>query len=422
MPNDFDSNFTRKLMEKVIPSFETSRSISRNVNTQLFNGSFNPSTGDSVDVQRPTDYQSVRTSDGNITGQKKDIITGKATATVQDYITVPVDFDEADEALKMGANQSRFFDDMGQRIVTDLEVDFADFAMKNAGLRTGSPGTGVSKWSEVGEASATMKSTGVPEGAPWYYALNPFSQVALADQQRGLGVNPQAGTANERATVMENFAGMTVKTSTSLSTYTTGTGADRVGAVAVNPDVTYVTHKDTMRQSIAVSGFQANLVIAAGETIEITGRPRLNMATKKPVIDSLGAVVLFTGTVVSDVTLDGAGAGTLLITGPAIFEAAGGYNSTASAVIAGDVVTLGGAADSVIQPNLFWHRDAFVIASVPIKKLHATDTLFTTKDGLQLRVTKYANGDANEQSVRIDIRPAYGVMNPYMAGQGFGTP
>lgn len=419
MSNNFDSNFTRKLMEKVLPSFETQRSLSRNVNTQLFQGRFDPSTGDSIDVQRPTDYTSVRTSDGDITGQKKDIITGKATATVQDYITVPVDYNEADEALKMGSNQSRFFEDMGQRIVTDLEVDFASFMMKNSGLRVGDVGTGVSKWSEVGEAGALMSSSGIPAGN-WYYALNPYSQVALANEQRGLGVNPQAGSANEKAMVMENFAGMTVKTATGLATYTTGSGADRVGAVAVNPDVTYVTHKDTMKQSIAVSGFQANLVIAAGETIEIAARPRLNMSTKNPIIDASGNVVLFTGTVTQSVTLDGTGAGTLLITCPAIYEATGAYNSTASAVVAGDVVTLGGAADSVIQPNLFWHRDAFTIASVPMKKLHATDTLATTKDGLQLRVTKYANGDANRQSVRIDLRPAYGAMNQGMAGQAFG--
>lgn len=419
MSNNFDSNFTRKLMEKVLPAFETQRSLSRNVNTQLFQGSFNPSTGDTIDVQRPTDYTSVRTPDGDITGQKKSIITGKASATVQDYITVPVDYDEADEALKMGNNQNRFFDDMGQRVVTDLEVDFADFMMRNTGLRVGDVGTGVSKFAEVAEAGALMESSGVPSG-DWYYALNPYSQVALADQQRGIGVNPQAGSANEKAVVMENFAGMTVKTATGLSSYMTGSGADRVGAVAVNPDVTYVTHKDTMKQSIAVSGFAANLVVAAGETIEITARPRLNMSTKKPIVDATGGVVLFTATVTQTVTLDGSGAGTLLVTCPAIFEAGGAYNSTASAVVAGDVITLGGAQDTVVQPNLFWHRDAYTIASVPMKKLHATDTIATTKDGLQLRVTKYANGDANSQSVRIDLRPAYGAMNQGMAGQGFG--
>jgi len=84
------------------------------------------------------------------------------------------------------------------------------------------------------------------------------------------------------------------------------------------------------------------------------------------------------------------------------------------------VVTLGGAASTIIQPNLFWHKQAFTVASVPIKRLHATDTIATTEDGLQLRVTKDSDFYKNQNQVRIDFRPAYGVMNPFFAGQGFG--
>ena len=129
---------------------------------------------------------------------------------------------------------------------------------------------------------------------------------------------------------------------------------------------------------------------------------------------------MFTGTVTESVTLDGSGAGNLTITGPAIFEANGQYNTVDSAIAASDVVTLGGAADTIIQPNMFWHKQAFTVASVPIKKLHSTDTIATTEDGLQLRVSKGSGFLENTNKVRIDFRPAYGVMNPFFAGQGFG--
>jgi hypothetical protein len=88
MANNFESNITRKLMEKVLPAFDTERVVSKEVNTQMFKGAFNPSTGDTIDVQRPTDYQALRTQQGDVTGQTQDIITGKASAVVQDYITV----------------------------------------------------------------------------------------------------------------------------------------------------------------------------------------------------------------------------------------------------------------------------------------------------------------------------------------------
>jgi hypothetical protein len=146
------------------------------------------------------------------------------------------------------------------------------------------------------------------------------------------------------------------------------------------------------------------------------------LSTRQPILDETGAVVVFSGTVTESVTLDGSGAGTLVITGPAIFEANGQYNTVDSAIAASDVVTLGGAASTIIQPNLFWHKQAFSIGSVPIKKLHSTDTLATTEDGLQFRVSKGVGFLENEQKVRIDFRPAYGVMNPFFAGQGFGAP
>ena len=119
MANNFESNFTRKVMMKVLDRFESNRVLSRNVNTQFFEGAFNPNSGDTVDVKRPTDYKSVRSSTGDITGSKSDIVTGKASATVQDYITVGVDYNEADEALNMGTDKDRFWDDVANRIVIE---------------------------------------------------------------------------------------------------------------------------------------------------------------------------------------------------------------------------------------------------------------------------------------------------------------
>lgn len=421
MANNFNSNFTEKLMRSFMDAFETERVLSRNVNTQLLRGAFDAESGDKISVRRPTDFVSKRTATGDISGgPRSDIITGKATATVQDYITVDVDFDEVDQALKM--NQlDQLLAPAARRVVTDLEIDFADFMLKNSGLLAGTYGTAATTWDHVAEAGAIMRSTGVPMDQYWCYAVNPYTQTKLASNQRSLGVNPEVGTANAKATITDNFAGMRVMTATALSTVTSAAGADRAGVLAANPDVTYVTHKDTMTQSLSVSGFQASLAIKAGEVIQIAGRNRLNLSTRKPVIDETGAKVLFTGVVAADVTLDGTGAGTITIKGPAIYEATGAYNTVDSAPVSGDVVTLLGAASTTYQPNLFWHKNAFVIASVPLNKLYSTDTIATTEDGMQLRVSRYSDGDKNKQIVRFDLLPAYGVLNPFFAGHGYGS-
>jgi hypothetical protein len=426
MANNFLSNFTRKLAEVTLDQFENKRVLSKNVNTQLLTGKFDPSTGDTVDFSRPTDYKSVRTSDGDLTSETaSDIITGKASGVVQDYFTVFVDYQEAKQAIEMNRLDT-LLDPMSTRIVTDFELDFASFMMKNTALLAGTVGTSADTWDDIAAAGSIMQSSGVPMDDSMCYAVNPFTQRKLASTNRSLGAGGAAGalvkTAVDRAVIDENFAGMRVLTASTLASYTTGAGADRAGTVVGTPVATYVGAKDTMTQVIGVTAFQANLVVAAGETITVTGRNRLNLSTRQPILDENGATILFSGTVTTAVTLDGSGAGNLTITGPAIFEAAGQYNTVSSAIAASDVITLGGAASTIIQPNLFWHKQAFSVGSVPIEKLYSTDTLATTEDGLQMRVSYGSDFLANKQKVRIDFRPAYGVMNPFFAGKGFGAP
>ncbi len=426
MANDFASNFTRPLMRVFLEQFDSKRTLSKNVNTQLFEGKFNGSTGDNIDVKRPTDYISRRTSNGDVSSgaSKSDIITGKATATVQDYFTVFVDYDEADEAIKMD-QLDQLLDPMTTRIVTDFEVDYASFMMENTALLSGTVGTAATTWQHIADAGATLMANGVPADSDWFYTVNPFTQATLANTQRAIGaVDPLVSEAFRKATISDMFAGMKVMTATTLATYTTGTGADRAGTLTANPDVTYVTAKDSMTQSFAVTAFQANLVVAAGETFSVTAASgainRLNLSTRQNVVDGLGAAIVWTGTVTAEVTLGASGEGTLVVTGPAIFESGGQYNTVSQAPLSADVCTLSGAAVTTIQPNLFWSKNAFAIASVPIKKLHSTDTVGTTEDGLQMRVSRGVGFLENEQKVRIDFRPAYGVMNPFFAGQGFG--
>lgn len=427
MANNFDSNFTRKLMRAFLEAFESERVLSKNVDTQLFEGKFAPDTGDTIDIKRPTDYRSVRTPNGDVTGETaSDIITGKASAVVQDYFTTFVDYDEADEAIKMD-QLDQLLRPAAIRIKTDFEVDYAKFMMQNSALSSGSVGTQISTWDDIAQCGAVLESTGVPMGMEWYASVNPYTQRSLASVQRSIGTADNlVSPAFQRATIADNFAGMRVMTATTLGTYTTDTVADRAGTLSGNPDVTYLTAKDSMTQVLPVTGFGANLDVKAGETVTITAAAgevsRLNLSTRQPIIDDTGSTVVFTATVTTDVTLDGSGAGNLTITGPAIFENNGQYNTVSQAPVSGDVVTLSGSASNIYQPNLFWHKQAFSVASVPIKKLYSTDTIGTTEDGLQFRVSKGSDFLANEQKVRFDFRPAYGVLNPFFAGQGFGNP
>jgi hypothetical protein len=52
--------------------------------------------------------------------------------------------------------------------------------------------------------------------------------------------------------------------------------------------------------------------------------------------------------------------------------------------------------------------------------MFATDVFFETADGISVRVSKYADGDKNQNKIRFDLLPAFGVMNPMFGGKSFG--
>lgn len=420
--NNLQSNVTRKLARVFLEKFEASRVLCKSLDTQLLQGKFTPASGSNVDFKRPHDYNSIRTPGGDISAStKSDIIAGKATGTVQDYFTVATEWDNVEEALELD-QLDEILEPMAYRMVTDLELDLGRYMIENGGLSYGDPDTPVTTWGHVAGAGATMDALGVPKEGGWHYVMNPFTTVALADTQSGLasGSNNLVDTAWKRAQISDDFGGMRVMASNALKTRTSSDAADRAGSLSSTPDGTYLVHKDTMVQTWAVTGFTASATVKAGDIVEVTGRNHLSLSTRELIVGSDGAAIKFRGTVVADVTLDGAGAGNLSVTGPALNEANGQYNTVDSALQSGDIVTILGTADGIYQPNLFFHKQAYGLGTVKLPKLYSTDTVATTQDGFSIRVSRYADGDANVQKVRFDMLPAFATFNPFFGGQAFG--
>ena len=422
MANSLSSNVTRVVAKVFLEAFESSRVITKTVNTQLLAGRFNPSSGSNVDFKRPHDFNTIRTSGGDISSStKSDIIAGKATGTVQNYFTAATEWSNVQEALELD-QLDEILAPMASRIVTNLELDFAAYMMKNASLRYGTHGTPVTTWSHVAGAGATMDSIGISPSDEKYYLMNPFTVANLASAQSGLSsADSLVRTAWENAQISTNFGGMRALSATTLASFTSGTGADRAGTLSAAPDATYLTAKDTMTQSLAVTAFQANMVVKAGDMVTIASVNRLNLNTRQAMVNASGTNVAWTGVVTADVTLGASGEGTLVVAGAAIYEANGQYNTVTAAPANGAVVTILSATATLYQPNLFYNKQAFGLGTVKLPKLYSTDTVATTSDGMSIRISKYSDGNANTQKIRFDLLPAYAVFNPFFAGQGFGV-
>jgi hypothetical protein len=266
-----------------------------------------------------------------------------------------------------------------------------------------------------------LDSLGVPSGDR-YYIANPFVQTLLASALQGVS-NPSSSkvdTAFEEAKFGKKIGGLQPMTASSLYSWTNGACADLAGALSANPDVTYVTAKDTMTQTLALKSLSAAGVITAGSTIEYTAIYHVNPRTGLPIRGVSGALVPFRQTVVTGVTLDGSGTGSITVTPAAIYESGGAYNNVSAAPVADTVVTVLGATATAYQPSLFYHKDAIALATIKLQKLDATNSVFTTADGMSVRVCKYSDGDKNIQKIRFDILPAFGVLNPMFGGKSFG--
>jgi carbon monoxide dehydrogenase subunit G len=422
MPNNLSSNVTRKVARVFLDAFENSRVITKTVDTQLLADKFNPSSGSTVDFKRPHDYKTIRTSGGDISAStKSEIIAGKATGTVQNYFTAATEWGNVEEALQLDQLED-ILAPMARRIVTDLELDFASFMLRNSSLRYGTHGTAVDAWSDVAGAGATLDAIGVDPSTDRYYLMNPFTTAALASAQSGLNsVDSLIRTAWENAQISTNFGGLRALSATTMASFTSSSGADRAGTLSAAPDATYVTAKDTMTQSLAVTAFQANMVVKAGELVTIANVNRLNCSTRQAMVSATGGNVAWTGVVTADVTLGASGEGTLVVAGPAIYEATGQYNTVTAAPANGAVITIVSATATLYQPNLFYAKQAFGMGTVKLPKLYSTDTVATTSDGMSIRISKYSSGDTNKQQIRFDLLPAYACFNPLMSGQGFGV-
>lgn len=428
MANNLSSNVSTKVAKVFGTAFESSRVISKTVNTQFMangNGVQND-TGDTVYMKRAPQYSAIETSDGDISGStKNDIGIGRIAATVQDYITVPINYTNLEEVTQLDQLQE-ILAPAAEELATTLELNLAEKMLQNAGLAYGTPGTIADSWEDVAGMAALASSVGMPGAGERYYVMNPFTAMKLSSAQNGLNASDKlVQTAWEQAQISSNFGGVRALTSNSLKSFTSGSISDRAGTLASTPDATWATHKDTMIQSLSLAGLSASLTIVPGDILEITGRYYVNARNKQLVLGADGNPIKRRMTVVTGGTTDGSGNITVTATCAAIYGASGGlneqYTNADSALTSGDVVTVLGAASTVYQPNMFYHKNSFALATLKLPKLHSTDTIMTSKDGLSMRISKYADGDKNAQRWRIDMLPVMGVINPLFIGQGYGV-
>lgn len=416
-----------KVVKGLAKGFEATQVLSKTVNTSMIAGEVDASTGDTIYLKRFNEAAAFETSGGDISAVTvPGIVAGRAAATVQNYITTVASWTNKEEMLQLDELEA-YLKPYAERLVTQLELNLFAFMQKNSGLLVGTPGTAVTKWSDIAAANSLMDAMGIPVLNDAYYAMNPFTRQKLADLQSGLasGKPSLVDAAWENAIISKDFGGIKALSSNAMKTYTSGASTLRTGTVSSTPDATYVTHKDSMIQTLVLTGLTASVTnaVRAGDLIRITqaNRTRLNPHTGQVIFDAAGLPIQYTYVVVTGGNTNGSGVVTVTVAAAALNEADSPYNNINSAITAGDTFTLLGALNAVYQPNLFYHKNAFALTTIKPPKLEGgVETAYISKGGFTIRATKYANGDTNTQKMRFDLVPVFSCMNPQWAGNAFG--
>jgi len=426
MPNLVNGNVSQIVLKKFVPGFKSTNVLCNAVDRQLIKGELNPNTGETVFLKRPHQYKAFRSATGDLTSTTtSNLISGKVAATVSNYCTVWVDYQQFEEALKL--NQlDRILEPAYARMSTEIELELANYFVKNAALSLGTAGTAITKWSDVAQTGSMLTDIGAIGGRK-YAIMDPWAAQNLADKQGALqsGNVELIRSAWEDAQIAGNFAGVRALMSNALANRTSGSAAGAASVtVKTTPTVTYDAVKDTMQMTVVLTGASlATKNVAVGDQVQFNASFWLNQQTKQ-VLFRNGSAVPFTGTVTAaasavsnDITVVLSGAGIVDATNPQ-------YNTISKAITAGDSVTILGAASTVYKPNIFFHESAVAMGTVVLPKLHGWDSsVFVDPDtGLSMRATMSSNPTTNVQAIRIDLLPAFAITNPMFAGVFYGNP
>ena len=419
LKNNLTKNVSEIVLPKFLESFASNIVLSKTVDRQILQGKFDDAkAGDHVQVKRPHQFKTENTTDGDMTGKSPSpLISGTATARVQNFITTWVSWTQLEAATSL--NQiNEILKPAAEAMATELENRLGLFMLHNGALSLGTAGTPLTTWEEVARAGAFMQDLGIT--GTRYAAINPWASVKLAGAQTQLAEPGSVKTAWHKAVIPRNFAGIeNVLSANSLQSRTIGNFGGTL-TVSSAPVVDYDSVKNTYQFFVQLTGATASVTgfLKAGDQLTFTATHWVNHANKQVLINDAGNAVSFTATVTVDANSDSSGKVGVTLSGVPIFDAnVPQYNTVDRLLAAGDAVTISGTKNKVVKPSLFYSKDFCGLTCLQLPKLHSIESQIVNWEGFSIRAHKYSDGTANKNMVRFDLLPAFGCYNPHKGGQ-----
>jgi hypothetical protein len=362
--------------------------------------------GETISIRRPADF-TVRTS---ATAAAQDVTEGKITMTVDKRRGIDFKFTSEDLTLQIGKLSERVIKPAMIQLANKVDADLMDLYKKVANHVT-IPSGGINSFADFALAPELMDKFAIPQDDR-YAVLTPTDHWALLGSQTALYMQDVAKGAYRNAKI-GTIGGVETYMSQNTPWHTTGdrTGTDLVDQALVDGTHTWATYKDATTVILHIDGFAAaTSTIKEGDTFTISDVYEVNPVSK----ESTGVLKKFVCR--SDFTASGS-EGDVTIWPPLILS---GAHKTAhlgaGTEINDNTVTYQGTASTAYQQNLYFHKNAFALAMVPlVAPPGASEVSRQSYKGVSVRVIPVYDGISDESMWRLDVLYGTQCIDPRLA-------
>lgn len=366
--------------------------------------------GQTINMRLPTRVTVRKTA----TYSGQDYVERSTPLAVLSQYGIDLSFTTADRTLNLDDFSERVLRPQIKQLAATIEYDALSAAYKYVNNYVNATTDTVITYKHFQRAGARMTDMLAPV-ANRTAIMSPASVVEFLDATKGLFAAQSNLNEQFREGMMGRTGGFDVGENTLLPAHTTGSlaGSPLTNGTALGTSTT--TNAWASQTAINIDGATSLTTLKAGDIITLSGVYAVHPESKQ----NLGRLQTFV--VQSDVTFTTAATGYDVTVKPALIYGAGNafQNCVLSGVSNTDglTVTRAGAASTAFGQDLFFHRDAFAVATVDLEDVSQFGAKCTraVSDGISMRFIQQYESTNDRVQGRLDVMWGFAPLLPELA-------
>ena len=392
------------ITRKALEILENNLVLTRNVNRQ-YDDSFaveGAKIGSTLRIRLPdralvTDGAALQVQDDN---------EQFTTLTVASQKHIGVNFTTAEMTMQLDDFAERVLKPRISQLASSIDADVAN-AFKTIGNTVGTPGV-TPATSAVLLAAQQKLNENAAVMSPRYATVNPAANAGLVEGMKGL-FNPTDTISKQFKNGMMGTGVLgydEINMSQSIKQFTVGTRDATGGSTSAA-----VTTQGAI--VIAITGAGNGDTVKAGDVFTVNGCFAVNPQTR----ESTGSLFQFVS--LTDVTLDGGGAGNISVA--PIYSATHALATVNTLPGNGAAVVFVGASGLQYPQNLIYHKNAITFATADLLLPQGVDMASRqVHNGISLRIVRQYDINNDRLPCRIDVLYGFSTVRPQMACRLWG--